>query len=108
MIWWTSIEGEFSEASIHEVDLVTHEPIIEVTTRRAGKSKQIRKLLANPEMNPAQKPVILFAPHYGAGATTTVTGTGAGFLTPRKNSLRSLRRSIGEKWMPKPFAFCQW
>ena len=65
------------DSSIGEVDVETHKAIIEVTTRRAGKSKQIRKLLANPEMNPAQKPVILFAPHYGARATTTITGTGA-------------------------------
>ena len=50
------------------VDGETPKAIMEVTTRRAGKSKQMRKLLADPAMNPAQKPVIFLAPHYGAHA----------------------------------------
>ncbi|MDH3601651.1 MAG: hypothetical protein OEU26_18740 [Candidatus Tectomicrobia bacterium] len=46
------------DGAVGEVDVETHKAIIEVTTRRSGKSKQIRKLLANPDMNPARKPVI--------------------------------------------------
>ncbi|ETX07723.1 MAG: hypothetical protein ETSY2_09585 [Candidatus Entotheonella gemina] len=65
------------DGSIGEVDVETQNALIEVTTRRSGKSKQIRKLLANSDMNPARKPVILFAPNYGAHATTNITSTGA-------------------------------
>src|SRR5207248_2131553 len=62
-----------------EVDVETTRAIIEVTTRRTGKLKQIQKLLSHPDMNPLGKPVILFAPNYGRTAT-------------------------GEEAMPKPFA----
>lgn len=60
-----------------EVDVETHKAIIEVTTRRTGKSKQIHKLLSNLDMNPSRKPVILFAPNYGRTATKTITDAGA-------------------------------
>ena len=60
-----------------EVDVETRQAIIEVTTRRMGKAKQIHKLLSNPEMNPSGKPVILFAPNYGHTATKTITDAGA-------------------------------
>lgn len=51
-----------------EVDVETNRAIIEVTTRRTGKLKQIQKLLSHSNMNPLGKPVILFAPHYGRTA----------------------------------------
>jgi hypothetical protein len=64
------------EGAIGEVDVETSKAIIEVTTRRSGKSRQIRKLLANPAMNPAGKPVILFAPNYGPHATKNISDLG--------------------------------
>jgi len=60
-----------------EVDVETRKAIIEVTTRRTGKAKQINKLLSNPDMNPLGKPVILFAPNYGHTATKTIADAGA-------------------------------
>ena len=60
-----------------EVDVETSKAIIEVTTRHTGKSKQVKKLLSNRDMNPLGKPVILFAPNYGHTATRTITATGA-------------------------------
>jgi hypothetical protein len=64
------------EGVIGEVDVETSKAIIEVTTRRSGKSRQIRKLLANPAINPAGKPVILFAPNYGPHATRNISDLG--------------------------------
>jgi len=64
------------EGAIGEVDVETRKAIIEVTTRRSGKSRQMRKLLANPAMNPAGKPVILFAPNYGPHATRNISEFG--------------------------------
>jgi len=64
------------EGAIGEVDVETSKAMIEVTTRRSGKSRQIRKLLADPAMNPAGKPVILFAPHYGPHATRNIAELG--------------------------------
>jgi len=64
------------EGAIGEVDVETSKVIIEVTTRRSGKSRQIKKLLANPAMNPAGKPVILFAPNYGPHATRNISDLG--------------------------------
>jgi len=64
------------EVAIGEVDVETSKAIIEVTTRRSGKSRQIRELLANPAMNPAGKPVILFAPNYGPHATRNISDLG--------------------------------
>jgi hypothetical protein len=64
------------EGAIGEVDVETSKAIIEVTTRRSGKLRQIRKLLANPAMNPAGKPVILFAPNYGPHATRNISDLG--------------------------------
>jgi hypothetical protein len=64
------------EGAIGEVDVETSKAMIEVTTRRSGKSRQIRKLLANPSMNPAGKPVILFAPNYGLQATRNISDLG--------------------------------
>jgi hypothetical protein len=64
------------EEAIGEVDVETSKAIIEVTTRRSGESGQIRKLLANPAMNPAGKPVILFAPNYGPHATRNISDLG--------------------------------
>jgi hypothetical protein len=60
-----------------EVDVETRKAVIEVTTRRMGKSKQIKKLLSNSALNPLGKPVILFAPHYGRAAIRTITDAGA-------------------------------
>jgi hypothetical protein len=60
-----------------EVDVETNRAIIEVTTRRTGKLKQIQKLLSHPDMNPLGKPVILFAPNYGRTATQDITNAGA-------------------------------
>jgi hypothetical protein len=59
-----------------EVDVETSKAIIEVTTRRSGKSRQMKKLLANPAMNPAGKPIILFAPNYGPYATRNIAELG--------------------------------
>jgi hypothetical protein len=64
------------EGTIGEVDVETSKAIIEVTTRRSGKSRQIRKLLVDPAMNPAGKPVILFAPNYGPHATRNIAELG--------------------------------
>jgi hypothetical protein len=64
------------EGAIGEVDVETSKAIIEITTRRSGKSRQIKKLLANPAMNPAGKPVILFAPNYGPHATRNISALG--------------------------------
>jgi hypothetical protein len=64
------------EGAIGEVDVETSKAIIEVTTRRSGKSRQIKKLLTNPAMNPAGKPVILFAPNYGPHATRNISDLG--------------------------------
>ena len=64
------------EGAIGEVDVETSKAIIEVTTRRSGKSRQMKKLLANPAMNPAGKPVILFAPNYGPYATRNIAELG--------------------------------
>jgi hypothetical protein len=64
------------EGAIGEVDVETSKAIIEVTTRRSGKSRQIKKLLANPAMNPAGKPIILFAPNYGPHATRNISDLG--------------------------------
>ena len=64
------------EGAIGEVDVETGKAIIEVTTRRSGKSRQIRKLLADPVMNPAGKAVILFAPNYGLHATRNIAELG--------------------------------
>ena len=64
------------EGTIGEVDVETSKAIIEVTTRRSGKSRQIKKLLANPAMNPAGKPVILFAPNYGPHAARNISDLG--------------------------------
>jgi hypothetical protein len=60
-----------------EVDVETSRAIIEVTTRRAGKLRQIQKLLSHPDMNPSGKPVILFAPDYGPSATADIINAGA-------------------------------
>jgi len=60
-----------------EVDVETRKAVIEVTTRRMGKSKQIKKLLSNSDLNPSGKPVILFAPYYGRAAIRTITDAGA-------------------------------
>ena len=62
--------------AIGEVDVETSKAIIEVTTRRSGKARQIQKLLANPTMNPVGKPVILFAPNYGPHATRNISDLG--------------------------------
>ena len=62
--------------AIGEVDVETSKASIEVTTRRSGKSRQMRKLLAIPAMNPAGKPVILFAPNYGPHATRNISELG--------------------------------
>ena len=64
------------EGAIGEVDIETSKAIIEVTTRRSGKARQIKKLLANLAMNPAGKPVILFAPNYGPHATRNISELG--------------------------------
>jgi hypothetical protein len=64
------------EGAIGEVDVETSKAIIEVTTRRSGKSRQIRKLLADPAMNPVGKPVILFAPNYGPHAPRNIAELG--------------------------------
>ena len=64
------------EGAIGEVDVETSKAIIEVTARRSGKSRQMRKLLANPAINPAGKPVILFAPNYGPHATRNIFDLG--------------------------------
>ena len=64
------------EGAIGEVDVETSKAIIEITTRRSGKSRQIRKLLADPTMNPVGKPVILFAPNYGPRATRNISDLG--------------------------------
>ena len=60
-----------------EVDVETSRAIIEVTTRRTGKLKQVQKLLSHPDMNPSGKPVILFAPNYGRSATEDIINAGA-------------------------------
>jgi len=60
-----------------EVDVETSRAIIEVTTRRTGKLKQMQKLLSHPAMNPSGKPVILFAPNYGRSATEDIINAGA-------------------------------
>ena len=60
-----------------EVDVETGRAIIEVTTRRTGKLKQIQKLLSHPDMNPSGKSVILFAPNYGRSATEDIINAGA-------------------------------
>jgi hypothetical protein len=64
------------EGAIGEVDVETSKAIIEVTTRRSGKSRQVTKLLADSAMNPAGKPVILFAPNYGPHATRNMAELG--------------------------------
>jgi hypothetical protein len=64
------------EGAIGAVDVETSKAIIEVTTRRSGKSRQIRKLLADPAMNPAGKPVIVFAPNYGPHTTRNIAELG--------------------------------
>jgi hypothetical protein len=60
-----------------EVDVETTRAIIEVTTRRTGKLKQIQTLLSHPDMNPLGKPVILFATNYGRTATQDIANAGA-------------------------------
>jgi hypothetical protein len=81
-----------SEGAIGEVDVETSKAIIEVTTRRSGKSRQIRKLLADPAMNPAGKPVVLFAPNYGPHATRNIAELGVVVVRTIEELLRVLLR----------------
>lgn len=73
-----------------EIDVETSRAIIEVTTRRTGKLKQIQKLLSHPDMNPLGKSVILFAPHYGHTATQDIINAGAIVVRTRAELLRVL------------------
>jgi hypothetical protein len=73
-----------------EVDVETSRAIIEVTTRRTGKLKQIQKLLSHPDMNPSGKPVILFAPNYGHRATADIINAGAIVVRTQEELLRVL------------------
>jgi len=76
--------------AIGEVDVETRRAIIEVTTRRTGKLKQIQKLLSHPGMNPSGKSVILFAPNYGRTATQDIIDAGAIVVRTREELLRVL------------------
>ena len=73
-----------------EVDVETTRAIIEVTTRRTGKLKQLQKLLSHPDMNPLGKPVILFAPNYGRTATQAIINAGAIIVRTQEELLRVL------------------
>ena len=73
-----------------EVDVETTRAIIEVTTQRTGKLKQLQKLLSHPDMNPLGKPVILFAPNYGRTATQAIINAGAIIVRTQEELLRVL------------------
>ncbi len=65
------------KSPLGEIDVEIAEAIIEVTTRRKGKLKQITKYLTNKAMNPSGKPVIIYAPHYKRLAIQTANKAGA-------------------------------
>jgi hypothetical protein len=90
-----SFNKEFGpNASIGEIDVETPDAIIEVTRAERGKLRQIRKLMGNPQLNPAGKPVILYAPNYLQTAGKDVSNAGAPVVrTPE--ALINLLRSKG-------------
>jgi hypothetical protein len=68
----------------------TNRAIIDVTTRRTSKLRQLQKLLSHPDMNPLGKPVVLVAPNYGRTATQDITNAGAIVVHTQEELLRVL------------------
>jgi uncharacterized protein YukE len=87
-----NIEGP--DGRIGEIDIETSNAIVEVTTQRSGKLKQIKKYLLLPEMNPLDKAVILFAPNYLADAAQDITNVGA-YVVRSRDELVELLQKLG-------------
>lgn len=66
--------GENGEGG--EIDFETDEAIIEVTVSKKGKLSQVEDHMSNPEKNPNDKPVILYAPNYGGTAGKDIENAG--------------------------------
>ncbi len=81
--------------SVGEVDVETGKAIVEVTTTPRGKLGQIQKLIADRQINPDGKPVILYGPNYGAAATKAIEDAG-GHVARTPEELKTLLRRFGE------------
>ena len=59
-----------------EIDVETAKTLIEVTNESDGLLQKLRELKSNPLLNPEQKKVVLYAPHYSPQAARDVVEEG--------------------------------
>ncbi|MEH2325037.1 MAG: hypothetical protein V7K32_16050 [Nostoc sp.] len=62
---------------VGKIDVETSNAIIEVTTQTARKLKPVQKLISNSDLNPFNKPVILYAPNYKFTPSQDIIATGS-------------------------------
>ena len=75
---------------VGEIDVETSNAIIEVTTQTARKLKQVQKLISNSDLNPLNKPVILYAPNYKFTPAQDIIATGSYVVCSQDELLKLL------------------
>ncbi len=79
---------------VGEIDVETSNAIIEVTTQTARKLKQVQKLISNSDLNPLNKPVILYAPNYKFTPSQDIIATGS-YVVSSQDELLELLSILG-------------
>lgn len=70
------VSGKSGSGPLAEVDIETSRFLIEVTAGRGGKVPQVRDRLTLPEVNPHNKPIIVYAPNFKKHAIDSTINDG--------------------------------